>query len=125
MVTRRVKFGYVDLSLPESKEITDTLVGASIVSTPTIYVYGEDKSNPSLYEGDYKFGSLDNYVGKYSDTYGYTDTLETANNPLNQGPGGLNIVKLLANAAIGGAFDLPDLSSDEIMQQARRQQMAQ
>jgi hypothetical protein len=112
MVTRRVHFGYVDITEDGSRDILDNFVtGASIESTPTIYVYGQDKTKPTMYEGEFKAKDIVNFTTKFADTFGFTDTVDNTANPLNEGPGGLNLVKLLANAAMGGAFDIPEMNS--------------
>ena len=72
ITARKVKFGYVDITVEENREILQTYTaGASIESTPTIYLYGQDKYAPTLSYGDYTVNSLNDYICGYCDDYGY------------------------------------------------------
>ena len=69
---RKVKFGYVDVTVEANKEILQTYTaGKSVEYTPTIFLYGDDKYSPVLYDGDYKFDSLNSWICGYCDDHGY------------------------------------------------------
>ena len=53
MKGRKVKFGYVDIDNPASKDIISKhTIGGAVALTPTVYVYGKDKQ-PVEYTGEY------------------------------------------------------------------------
>ena len=110
MLARKVKFGYVDVSQETNNSIIDGYCGGSQVEfTPTVFVYGHEKTKPVEYSGDYKIPSLSRFIGNYCDTNGYSIDVASANNPLNEGIANLGMLKLLGDAASNGAFDLPDV----------------
>lgn len=54
MKSRKVKFGYVDISVESQADIMRKHVGQNKIQlTPTVLVYGRDKANPNEYLGDY------------------------------------------------------------------------
>ena len=72
ITTRRVKFGYVDVTVEQEKEVLTTFTGGKAIEyTPTVYLYGEDKYHPVEYVGDYKFDSLVDYICGYCDDHGF------------------------------------------------------
>ena len=72
ITVRKVKFGYLDITVEENREILETYTGgATIEATPTIYLYGRDTYAPTLYYGDYTVDSLNDYICGYCDDYGY------------------------------------------------------
>jgi len=72
ITVRKVKFGYVDITVEANREILETYTaGARIESTPIIYLYGQDKYAPTLYYGDYTVDSLNDYICGYCDDYGF------------------------------------------------------
>ena len=69
---RRVKFGYVDITIPSNAFILNNYVaGQQIQYTPTVFLYGANKAAPVLYEGDYKADSLTSFVCGFCDKEGY------------------------------------------------------
>ena len=56
---RRVKLAYVDMNDENSEELIQNHTGGiKIQYTPTVLFYGQDKSKPVEYEGNYKFDTL-------------------------------------------------------------------
>jgi len=110
MLARKVKFGYVDVSVDANNSIIDGYCGGSQVEyTPTVFVYGHEKTKPLEYSGDYKIPSLSRFIGNYCDTNGYSINTASASNPLNEGIANMGMLKMLGDAASNGAFDLPDV----------------
>ena len=70
-----VKFGYVNTSTADGKEILRNYTGdVNIQYTPTILAYGADKSKPSDYTGSYDdIGSINSYVSDYCDNNGFSE----------------------------------------------------
>ena len=68
-----VKYAYVNTATDEGKEILRNYTGdVNVQYTPTILVYGSDKSRPEEYYGDYESqDEINNYVCDYCDTNGY------------------------------------------------------
>ena len=72
VTVRKVRFGYVDISVEANKEILQSYTGGKTVQyTPTVFMYGSDKAHPVEYEGDYKLASLETYIGSYCDSHGF------------------------------------------------------
>jgi hypothetical protein len=69
---RRVKFGYVDITVPANRYILDNYTGGQqVLFTPTVFLYGANKAAPVLYEGDYKADSLTSFICGFCDNNGY------------------------------------------------------
>jgi hypothetical protein len=70
--TRKVKFGYVDITVAESKTIVEKYAtGKSVEYTPTVFVYGKDKKAPAVFDGDYVADSLNTYICELCDSHGF------------------------------------------------------
>ena len=70
--SRKVKFGYVDITVEESYEIVNKYTaGRSVQATPSVFVYGREKLAPSVYSGDFSFNSLGDYIVGECDSQGY------------------------------------------------------
>ena len=41
-------------------------------TTPTLYLYGQDKANPTAYKGQYNFDEINLSLGQYCDGIGHT-----------------------------------------------------
>ena len=55
----RVKLAHVDINDENSEELIESYTGGIKVQfTPTVLFYGQDKSKPVEYEGNYKFDTL-------------------------------------------------------------------
>ena len=68
-----MKFGYVNTSTKAGKEILRDFTGdVKVQYTPTILMYGSDKSKPVEYYGNYSSsGEIGNYVCDYCETNGF------------------------------------------------------
>ena len=78
---RKVKFAFIDTSLESSAEVLEYFTGddKEIEYTPTILVYGRDKTDPIHYRGDLKIAALNVYTTIYCQKYGYDkDVRKTA-----------------------------------------------
>ena len=65
---RKVKFGYVDITLEDSRQlVTKYAKGRKIEYTPTVFLYGKDKKAPAVYDGDHTSGSLNAFICGYCD----------------------------------------------------------
>ena len=66
--TRKVKFGYVDITLEGSKKITkEYAAGKEVEYTPSLYVYGHDKHDPAVYDGDFSHTSCADFILECAD----------------------------------------------------------
>ena len=71
---RKVKMGYVDLSVAENWRIVqDHTRGKKLTHAPTITIYGENKQSPHWYAqgGDLDLNGMHTWVSSYADTHGY------------------------------------------------------
>lgn len=72
ITVRKVKFGYLDITVEANREVLQTYTGGyEVKSTPTIFLYGQDKYAPVLYDGDYTVDHLNSYICGYCDEWGY------------------------------------------------------
>ena len=71
---RKVKLGYVDISVEENwKIIQDHTKGKKMTHTPAVTLYGEDKSSPYWYDEHKQADAVGvhTWVSSYADAYGY------------------------------------------------------
>ena len=70
---RKVKMGYVDLSVAENwKIVQDYTKGKKMSHTPTVTIYGENKESPYWYPQDHpEHEGLHTWVTSYADNFGY------------------------------------------------------
>ena len=70
---RKVKLGYVDLSVAENwRIIQDHTRGKKMTHTPAVTMYGENKESPHWYPADHPtHDGLHTWVSSYADTFGY------------------------------------------------------
>ena len=70
---RKVKMGYVDLSVAENWRIVqDHTRGKKLTHAPAISMYGDNKETPHWYtQGHPSHDGLHTWVSSYADTYGY------------------------------------------------------
>ena len=72
IVNRKIKFGVVDVSVDANTEILDKFCGdVKIQYTPTVLLYGSDKSAPTEYAGDYSIDSIDTKACEFCDLEGF------------------------------------------------------
>lgn len=70
---RSVRFGYVNVDdISRDDVIKQYTINGDIEFTPTVLVYGADKSNPTEYVGDYEFDTLNEHVCTYCDDNGFS-----------------------------------------------------
>ena len=73
ITSRKVKFGFVDISKPAANDVVSKHSnGHDVTYTPTVLVYGSDKSKPSAYDGDYTAGDLDKHICGVCDKQGFS-----------------------------------------------------
>ena len=80
MSQRNVKFAYVNISDPATKQnvamrYTPFGRNGQKMYTPTIMIYGRDKSQPEQYTKSKFAFKLNEYLESYCDKYGYGKTL--------------------------------------------------
>ena len=70
---RKVKLGYVDLSVAENwKIIQDHTRGKKMTHTPEVAIYGDNKETPHIYPTDHPtHDGLHTWVSSYADSFGY------------------------------------------------------
>ena len=69
---RPIKFGYVDISNAKNLDILTKFCGnLSIKFTPSVIMYGSDKSDPIEYTGDYNWAEIGESSTNYCDTEGF------------------------------------------------------
>ena len=72
---RKVKLGYVDISVEENWQIIqDHTKGKKMTHTPAITLYGDNKETPHWYpenEGHPTAKGIHTWVSSYADTFGY------------------------------------------------------
>mmetsp|Transcript_5876 Transcript_5876/g.7101 ORF Transcript_5876/g.7101 Transcript_5876/m.7101 type:complete len:136 (-) Transcript_5876:1067-1474(-) len=72
VINRKIKFGYVDISMDSNSSILDKFCGdVEVQYTPTVLLYGEDKWAPEEYSGDYTSPSLNSETCSFCDTQGF------------------------------------------------------
>ena len=72
VTTRKIKFGYMDISLDVNKEITEKYTGGRAIDlTPTVLMYGANKMQPVEYLGNYLTDSLNTEVCNFCDREGF------------------------------------------------------
>ena len=65
---KRVKLGYVDITLEASRKVVGKYTaGKDVRATPTVFVYN-DKNHPIEYKGDLGSSSLEEFVSEVCDT---------------------------------------------------------
>ena len=65
---KRVKLGYVDITLEASRKVVGKYTaGKDVKATPTVYVY-DDKFHPVEYKGDLGSSSLEEYLSAVCDS---------------------------------------------------------
>lgn len=119
VTVRKVKFGYVDISVEANKEILQSYTGGKTVElTPSVFMYGTDKTKPEEYLGEYKMHELELYIGKYCDHHGFglssaqlgvhAAGKQTADlkYDIQEGPAGLDKLKYFAGDALSGNYDI-------------------
>lgn len=73
-VKRKLKLGYVDISVEENWEIIqDHTKGKKMTHTPAVTLYGSDKAHPQWYnkEDSPSADGVHNWASSYADYYGY------------------------------------------------------
>ena len=69
---RKVKLGYVDISVEENwKIIQDHTKGKKLTETPSVTLYGENKQSPHWYQGKPDAKGVHTWVSDYADHNGY------------------------------------------------------
>ena len=70
---RKVKLGYVDLSVAENwKIIQDHTRGKKMTHTPEVTIYGDNKESPHWYPTEHPdHEGLHTWVSSYADSFGY------------------------------------------------------
>ena len=72
VVNRKIKFGYVDVSVETNREILDKFCGDNKIKyTPTVLLYGDDKTKPTEYSGDYSLDSIHDKACEFCDAEGF------------------------------------------------------
>lgn len=73
MTSRRIKFGYVDITIVQNKIgiLQKYTGGKTEMYTPTILVYGADKSFPMQYRGSLTLSNVSTFVKNISDNQGF------------------------------------------------------
>ena len=75
ITVRKVKFGYLDVTVEANKEILQTYTGGyKVTATPSVLLYGQDKYAPSVYDGDFTVSHLNDYICGYCDDYGFGES---------------------------------------------------
>lgn len=70
---RKIKLGYVDISIEENwKIIQDHTKGKRLSATPQVSLYGDNKKTPHFYDKTHPDArGVHTWVSEYADTYGY------------------------------------------------------
>jgi glutaredoxin len=69
---KKVKLGYVDVTLAASRKIVGKYTqGKEVEGTPTLFVYGNEKMKPIEFKGDLTAGSVNDYLVAYAEENGY------------------------------------------------------
>lgn len=72
MKSRRIRIGYVNIDNPINDSIIENSVGSNeVYYTPTVLVYGSDKTAPTEYTGDYLKETIVPFITDISDKDGY------------------------------------------------------
>lgn len=72
VINRKIKFGYVDVSVETNREILEKFCGDNKIKyTPTVLLYGDDKAKPTEYSGDYSLGSIHDKACEFCDAEGF------------------------------------------------------
>ena len=122
-----VKFGVVNAFEDDYELITEGYVPEKFdLIYPSVLLYGPDKANPTLYEGEYKYNPLSDYILDFCDTNDIKvhEVTEESVKPvkpvkpvklvkpkmdtakLNAGPAGMGVLRNLALNALKGQFDI-------------------
>ena len=73
ITSRKVKFGFVDISKDVANDVVSKYSnGHDVTYTPTVLVYGADKSKPTAYSGDYSANDLDKHICGVCDKQGFS-----------------------------------------------------
>ena len=69
---KKVKLGYVDVTLEASRKVVGKYTqGKDVTGTPTLYVYGDQKMEPIEFKGDLTAKNINEYLVKYAEDNGY------------------------------------------------------
>ena len=72
VINRKIKFGYVDVSIEANREILDKHCGDNKIKyTPTVLLYGDEKTKPTEYSGDYSLDSIHDKACDFCDDEGF------------------------------------------------------
>ena len=130
MKGRNIKFAYVNVNDDSREDLIEKYTPAGELEfTPTLFMYGKDKSNPTEHpSADYTYNSLNEQVCTYTDNNGYSnegavayaeeavpvasqeqELPESGLAPISgEGAGqieDLSILRLISAAALGGQLD--------------------
>ena len=109
---RNIKFGYLDVTLPENKDFL-TKYANGVLVTPTVMIYSQDKTKPEEFMGKYEHAPIAEFITKISDEAGLASAASAgigaigADTPMISAP-------IAPEAPVTSLdVDLPDLSIAE------------
>jgi len=74
---KKVKLGYVDVTLEASRKIVGKYTqGKEVEGTPTLFVYGNEKMAPIEFKGDLTAKNINEYLVGYAEQNGYKYTTD-------------------------------------------------